>query len=72
MAHAAQKGMMRFGCLERVGVGGRKSVMGEAVSFFFHLYFSTWMLLWLNTSLRPQTPTPCGTTELSTNLTAWV
>lgn len=35
MAHAAQKGMMRFGCLERVGVGGRKSVMGEAVSFFF-------------------------------------
>lgn len=36
-----------------------------------NLYFSMRLFLWSNTRLRPQTPTPSGTTELSTNLTAW-
>lgn len=40
-------------------------------SFFFHLYFSTRLFLRSNTRLRPQTPTPSETAELSTNLTAW-
>lgn len=63
-------------------VGERQSMIGDVApcappthlrptSFFFHLYFSTRLFLWSDTRLRPHTPTPSATTELSTNLTAW-
>lgn len=85
MARAAQSVVVRRGCLRGGGlIQERQTTIGDVAACppltrpdppsllsFFHLYFSTQLFLRSNTRLRPQTPTPSETTELSANLTAW-